>query len=105
ELRILPRRHAADFGVVTGDDLVDLAPLLIDAMGRLRAALDDPAYSLVLHSAALDGADDAEVHWHWESIPRLGREIGMEWATGIHSTPPAPEAAAGMLRDARAKPA
>src|SRR5262245_19550031 len=105
ELRVLPRRHSADFGGVTADDLVDLAPLLIDAMGRLRTALNDPAYSLVLHSAALDGADDEEFHWHWEIIPRLGREIGMEWATGIYSNPVAPEHAASMLRDARPTPA
>jgi UDPglucose--hexose-1-phosphate uridylyltransferase len=53
-----------------------------------------------LHAGALDGSDRAEFHWHWEIVPHLGHELGMEWATGIFSNPVAPEDAARRLRDA-----
>lgn len=104
ELWVLPRGHSPDFGLATGEDLSDLAGILIGAMGRLRAALGDPAYSLVLHTVALDDADDGAFHWHWEIVPRLGREIGMEWATGIYSNPVAPEDAAAVLRGVEPPP-
>lgn len=101
ELRILPRRHATDLNLLAGDHLSELASLLVDTMARLRRTLEDPPYSLVLHTGALDGTDAGEFHWHWEIVPRLGHEIGMEWATGIFSNPVAPERAAALLREGR----
>jgi UDPglucose--hexose-1-phosphate uridylyltransferase len=102
ELWVVPRRHAADFGAVTEPALAALADLLIDVLGRVRVALDDPPYSVVLHGGPLDGRDRAEFHWHWEIVPHLGKELGMEWATGIFSNPVPPEEAARLLRGARA---
>ena len=91
--------HEADFGAVADDALVQLAQLLIDAVGRLGKACDDPGYSIALHTGALDGGDRAEYHWHWEIVPHLGHELGMEWGTGIFSNPVAPEEAARRLRE------
>jgi UDPglucose--hexose-1-phosphate uridylyltransferase len=101
EMWLLPLRHTADFGSVTDRGTLPLAALLVDALARLRTALDDPPYSVALHAAPLDGSDQAEFHWHWEIVPHLGHEIGMEWATGIFSNPMPPEDAARRLRDAR----
>jgi UDPglucose--hexose-1-phosphate uridylyltransferase len=92
--------HEADFGAVGDDALAPLAQLLIDTTARLETACDDPGYSIALHTGALDGSDRAEYHWHWEIVPHLGYELGMEWATGIFSNPVAPEDAAQRLRDA-----
>lgn len=92
--------HQADFGAVDDETLVPLAELLVDTLARLGKACDDPAYSVALHAGALDGSDGAEFHWHWEIVPHLGHELGMEWATGIFSNPVAPEDAARRLRDA-----
>ncbi len=96
-----PISHEADFGAVTDDALEALAELLIDALARLGQTCDDPAYSVALHTGALDGSDRAVFHWHWEIVPHLGHELGMEWATGIFSNPVSPEDAAQRLRDAR----
>ncbi|HEV7734950.1 MAG TPA: galactose-1-phosphate uridylyltransferase [Candidatus Binatia bacterium] len=92
--------HAADFGATPDDALEPLAVLLIDTLARLRAVCGDPAYSVALHSGAVDGSDTAEFHWHWEIVPHLGHELGMEWATGIYSNPVAPEDAARTMRGA-----
>lgn len=100
ELWISGTSHEADFGAITDDALPHLADLLIDALARLRRVCDDPAYSIALHSGALDDADRAPFHWHWEIVPHLGHELGMEWATGIVANPVAPEEAARRLRDA-----
>ena len=98
EMWIAPLRHAADFGTLADGAIVPLAELLVDALARLRTALGDPPYSVVLHGGPLDGADQSEFHWHWEMVPHLGHELGMEWATGILSNPVPPEEAARQLR-------
>jgi UDPglucose--hexose-1-phosphate uridylyltransferase len=100
ETWISPVTHEADFGAVTDDALAPLAELLVDALARLGKTCEDPAYSVALHTGALDGSDRAEFHWHWEIVPHLGHELGMEWATGIFSNPVAPEDAAQRLRNA-----
>jgi len=100
EMWIAPRRHAADFGSLPAAALVPLGELLVDALARLRAALGGPPYSVALHAGPLDGADQAEFHWHWEVVPHLAHEVGMEWGTGIFSNPVPPEDAARQLRAA-----
>jgi UDPglucose--hexose-1-phosphate uridylyltransferase len=92
--------HDADFGAVADDTLEPLAELLVDGLARLGKTCEDPAYSIALHTGALDGSDRQEFHWHWEIVPHLGHELGMEWGTGIFSNPVAPEEAAQRLRDA-----
>jgi UDPglucose--hexose-1-phosphate uridylyltransferase len=104
EMWIAPLRHAADFASLGERALVSLAELLVDALERLRAALDDPAYSVVLHAGPLDGGEQSEFHWHWEIVPHLGHELGMEWGTGLFSNPVPPEEAAAELRAARPAP-
>ena len=98
ELWISPIRHAADFSAVPEEALAPLAELLVDALGRMRDALEDPPYSVVLHAGPLDGHGQAEFHWHWEIVPHLGNELGMEWGTGILSNPVPPEETARHLR-------
>jgi UDPglucose--hexose-1-phosphate uridylyltransferase len=105
EMWITARGHAADFGALSDDALAPLAELLVDALARLRTALGDPPYSVVLHAGPLDGSDQAEFHWHWEIVPHLGYELGMEWATGIFSNPVPPEDAVRQLVAARPAPA
>jgi len=98
ELWVSRVTHGADFGRVPDDALAPVAAVLVDALARLRVACGDPPYSIALHQGALDGSDATEFHWHFEIVPHLGHELGMEWATGIYSNPVAPEAAAASLR-------
>jgi UDPglucose--hexose-1-phosphate uridylyltransferase len=101
QMWVTPLRHAADFGALPDAAISPLAEILVDALARLRAVLDDPAYSLVLHAGPVSGGDQAEFHWHWEIVPHLGHERGMEWGSGIYSNPVPPEEAARLLRAAR----
>ena len=100
EMWIAPLRHAADFGALPDRALLPLAELMVGALGRLRATVGDPPYSVALHAGPLDGSEEAEFHWHWEIAPHLGHELGMEWATGIFSNPVPPEEAARRLKAA-----
>ncbi len=100
ETWIVPARHGPDFWTTGDDALAALAALLVDVTGRLRRALDDPPYSVALHAGPLDGSHAADYHWHWEIVPLVAQELGMEWATGIVSNPVPPEAAADALRHA-----
>src|SRR5438445_764705 len=86
-------RPWADFGTLPDRARLPLAELMVGALGRLRATVGDPPYSVALHAGPLDGSDEAEFHWHWEIAPHLGHELGMEWATGIFSNPVPPEEA------------
>src|SRR5262249_20700003 len=100
ETWIVPATHAADFGTTADDALPSLAQLLIEVLRALRVALDDPPHPLPPHPGPRDGTDQAAFHWHWEIVPLVGQELGMEWATGIFSTPVPPETAADALRRA-----
>jgi UDPglucose--hexose-1-phosphate uridylyltransferase len=104
ETWVIPTRHASDFGAIADDALGDLAILLVDVVGRLRRVLDDPPYSVALHAGPLDGSHPAAYHWHWEVVPLVRQELGMEWATGIVSNPVPPETAAHALRQAADEP-
>ncbi|TMA56919.1 MAG: galactose-1-phosphate uridylyltransferase [Deltaproteobacteria bacterium] len=98
ETWVAPLEHAADFGALSDGALSSLAEQLVGALARLRVALADPPYSVALHAGPLDGGSQAEFHWHWEVVPHLSHELGMEWATGIYSNPVPPEDAAAVCR-------
>jgi UDPglucose--hexose-1-phosphate uridylyltransferase len=99
ETWILPRRHMADFGSLGERGLPALAAIFHETMSKLRTTLHDPHFSLALHSGPLNGDGSDEFHWHWELIPHLSGELGMEWATGVYFNPIAPEDAAASLRE------
>ena len=96
EVWIVPRRHEADFGRATDDDLASAAEGLRHVLGRL-AQLDGPPYNLVLHTAPLGGQVDATYHWHWEIHPRLREIAGLELGTGLPVNPVSPEEAVDQL--------
>ena len=97
EIWIVPRRHEADFGRATDDDVRGTATALRSVLGRLAAALDGPPYNLVLHTAPLRERVDATYHWHWEVHPRLREIAGLELGTGLPVNPVSPEEAVEEL--------
>lgn len=110
ELMIAPLAHHHDFARQSDQQLRLLAKTLRDILRRLRAALRDPAYSLILHSSPprhtrLGRPDYWEAlpfdyHWHIELAPKLTRLTGFEWGSGFHLNPTPPEEAAEFLRSA-----
>jgi UDPglucose--hexose-1-phosphate uridylyltransferase len=111
ELAILPRGGSPWFTELDEEAATGLAAALKDAIQRLRRALGDPPYNLVIHvepnRAAFDqpfGDWDRALRgfrWQLDLVPRLAPWAGFEWGSGvfINSTPP--EEAAALLRDIR----
>ena len=108
ELMILPRRHSCTAAEMSQEERAGLARVLRDMLRRLKVALDDPPFNLMLHTSPnLDyeplrpGHFESlryDYHWHIEIIPRLTRVAGFEWGTGFYINPTPPEDAAEFLR-------
>jgi UDPglucose--hexose-1-phosphate uridylyltransferase len=108
ELWLMPRFHQHDFREIRDDDLGQFMIALQEVLLRLKLAVNDPPYNLVLQSAPNSESEAPRAthwstlkhdwHWHVEITPRLSLNQGFEWVTGffINSTPP--EQAAEMLR-------
>ncbi len=109
ELVVYPLRQCHDFVELADDEQADLAELLIGVLGKLRDALADPPYQMMLCNApnttARLGRPDYwgtlayDWRWHLEIVPRLEVTAGFETATGLYINPVAPEEAAAYLRD------
>jgi UDPglucose--hexose-1-phosphate uridylyltransferase len=97
ETWILPRRHAVRFEDVSLEQCRGLALVLGDTLRRLDRALEQPPYSLVIHTAPVAEGHDF-YHWHVEILPRVTRTGSLEWAAGFHLNPTRPEDAAQFLQ-------
>jgi len=102
EVWIMPRQHAPAFEHASARDVSELAAAIHSVLRKLDAALDDPPFNLVLHSAPAGEHESPYVHWHLEIAPKLTASAGSEWGSGFHVNPMPPEDAARFLRDAPA---
>lgn len=107
EMWLFPKKHASSFANLDRSQVGDLAQALKECLSRLNVLLQDPPFSLVLHTAPFrHGAKavswqtlDNDYHWYFQLMPRLTRSAGFEWGTGIHINPTPPEEAAMLLRE------
>jgi UDPglucose--hexose-1-phosphate uridylyltransferase len=101
ETCILPRTHNSTFETASAREFEGLAQMLKLVVGKMDAALERPAFNMVLHTAPLSHPQSAEsYHWHIEMIPKLTKIAGFEWGTGFYINPTSPEEAARYLREA-----
>lgn len=101
ELWMVPKNHIPDFAQITEAEIKDLAHNLRHTLGKLKAALHDPPYSLAIHSTPVQKFFHKGYHWHIEIRPRIEERSGFEWATGFFLNFTPPETAAKKLREAR----
>ncbi len=99
ETWLMPRDHAPRFEETSDKSLESIAIAIRMVLSGIDWALERPAYNLVLHSAPMSGVADAAFHWHLEILPRVTRYSGLEWSSGMHRNPVAPEEAARVLRE------
>jgi UDPglucose--hexose-1-phosphate uridylyltransferase len=99
EISIFPKLHSSDFSYIQKEEIVDLARILRETLLRIKAALRDPSYNFIIHTAPIDGKERADYHWHIEIMPRMGRTAGFEWGTGFYLNQTPPELAAWALRE------
>lgn len=111
ELWLMPRRHEAGFQMLPDEERGQLARCLKDVLTRLKKTLNDPPFNYVLHTAPNSvprpgkpdywGTIQYDFHWHIEIIPRLTKQAGFEWGSGLYINPTAPEEAAKYLREVK----
>jgi UDPglucose--hexose-1-phosphate uridylyltransferase len=101
EMWLLPKHHQADFGDLSDVEVGPLAIALRDALMRLRAALDDPAYDYVIDTAAKGASGAAALHWRLRIMPRVTVPAGFELGSGLPINPSLPEEDAAVLRAIR----
>ena len=101
EMWLLPKHHQADFGDLPDNEVELLAIALRDALARLSAALDDPAYNYVIDSAAKGASGIPALHWYLRILPQVTAPAGFELGSGLAINPSLPEEDAAMLRSFR----
>ncbi len=100
EIWILPKEHRGDFAQIGAEAMADFARILKETLGRLRAALSNPPYNFIIHTAPIEPREREDYHWHLELMPKLTKIAGFEWGTGFYINPTPPELAAKLLREA-----
>ncbi|MDH4028042.1 MAG: galactose-1-phosphate uridylyltransferase [Nitrospirota bacterium] len=99
ETWIMPRVHNSSFGRIHDNEIADLSRLLRGTLLKLHAALDDPDYNLIIHTAPVDDEHKTYYMWHIQIIPRLTLAAGFELGSGIYINTAMPEETAAFIRD------
>ena len=94
---ILPKTHEASFDSTSDEKLKGLAKILKITLSKIKNALKDPCYNLMIHTLPIYGKEFESFHWHIEIIPHLTRVAGFELGTGFYLNPTPPELAAKIL--------
>jgi UDPglucose--hexose-1-phosphate uridylyltransferase len=99
ETWVLPKVHSSHYENIQKNGVDDLAGVLRQVIAKIEAALDQPAYNYIIHTAPFDTQEIAHYHWHIEITPSLTRAAGFEWGTGFYINPVPPEEAAAFMRE------
>ncbi|MDA0835379.1 MAG: galactose-1-phosphate uridylyltransferase [Planctomycetota bacterium] len=99
ETWILPKTHSSHYENIQCQGVDELGMVLKTVLSKLEAALDDPPYNFVIHTAPFDTSELPHYLWHIEIFPRLTRVAGFEWGSGFYINSVPPEEAATFLRD------
>jgi UDPglucose--hexose-1-phosphate uridylyltransferase len=109
QMTIVPSAAVPAFAQLGEARCAALAAAIKDALGRLHAALDRPAYNLALYAepnwptlpnSVFGAVPHAAFRWHVKISPRLVPWAGFEWSTALHVNTVLPEEAAERLRAA-----
>lgn len=98
---IVPKRHAPTFGVITDDEVDELAFVLRHVLRMFFFGLDDPDFNFVVRSSPRDRPG---FHWYLSIIPRVARAAGFELGSGMFINPSSPERSADFLRHVKLGP-
>ena len=99
ETWILPKNHSSHFENIQKNEVEELSGVMRQVIVKVEAALDQPAYNYIVHTAPFDTQELGHYHWHIEIMPSLTKTAGFEWGTGFYINPVPPEQAAAFLRE------
>ncbi|TET93764.1 MAG: galactose-1-phosphate uridylyltransferase [Candidatus Zixiibacteriota bacterium] len=100
ETRIYPKKHMASFTLIDDEEIVELARMLREVLGKLHHGLSDPDYNYILRSSPIGDENTRHLHWYMVIIPRVSIRAGFEMGSGIYINTIAPEESARYLREA-----
>ncbi len=100
EMKIFPKEHQASFSEARKEDLEYFADALQESLGKLRTALNDPAFNFFVHSTPTK-KKQKHYHWHLEILPKTSVWAGYELGSGMKISAVYPEDAAKFLRNAK----
>ncbi len=104
ETWVLPKPHSSHYENIQKNGVDELSGVLKQVIAKIEAALDQPAYNYIVHTAPFDTQELAHYHWHIEITPSLTKAAGFEWGTGFYINPVPPEQAAAFLREVEVEP-
>jgi UDPglucose--hexose-1-phosphate uridylyltransferase len=99
ESRIYPKRHMASFLSIRDEEIIELASILHELLGKLSHGLGDPDYNYVIRSCPIGDEDTRYLHWYIVIIPKISIPAGFEIGSGIYINTIAPEESARFLRE------
>ena len=71
ETWILPKNHTSQFENIQKNGVEELSGVMRHVIVKVEAALDQPAYNYIIHTAPFDTQELAHYHWHIEIMPSL----------------------------------
>jgi UDPglucose--hexose-1-phosphate uridylyltransferase len=98
ESRIYPKRHAASFGLINDDEILELAAVLHSMLRRIFVCLENPDYNFVLRSSPIGDEDVRYLHWYLIIIPKVTTPAGFEIGSGIYINTVSPEDSARFFK-------
>jgi len=104
ETWVLPKAHSSHYENIQKNGIEELAGMMRLVIAKIEAALDQPAYNYIIHTAPFDTQEIRHYHWHIEIMPSLTKAAGFEWGTGFYINPVPPEEAAAFLREVEVEP-
>jgi len=99
EFWILPEQHYSIYEQINRRQIENLARIFLQTLRKMDAALDNPPYNFMLHTAPLGDESNEYYHWHFEVMPKLSIVAGFEWGSGFYINPIPPEDSARLLRE------
>lgn len=99
EIWIIPKEHKADFGDISDREKKDLSVALQRILEKLFIKLHDPNYNYIINTSARYRAQEPQLHWYLQIMPRLLTRAGFEIGSGISINPSIPEDDARLLKD------
>ncbi len=102
-LRIIPKRHQANFFEMTDAERRSLAKVLKWCLQKLFYKLNNPAYNYYIHTLPISQSlrtryDVRSYHWHLEILPRLNFWGGFELGSDVYVNTVLPEVASDIYR-------
>jgi len=98
---IYPKRHRADFGRISEEEMKDLSHVMKTVLGKLYYGLNNPDYNYIFRSAPKGYESAPYFRWYITIVPRLTRTAGFELGSGMFINTTIPEENAEYLRSIR----